>query len=500
MNHPLASPARVPARVCPRSLARVASLLPFALGIALGLPGRAAGDEARASPGSAPDAARADALPDARPDLVFLLADDLRADALGCTGHPFLRTPHIDGLAARGALFENAFVTTSICAVSRASIFTGQYARRHGIHDFSKTFSPEQLAATYPALLRAAGYRTGFVGKFGVGAVEPTGAFDSYAGFPGQGEYFPAEGEGVHLTRLMTRQAIDFLADDDPRPRCLSVSFKAPHAIDGRTPDPYPADPEDEGLFSDVVVPPARLGSPEDFAAMPEFLRVSEGRTRWEHRFSTPESYQRNVKAYWKLVAGIDRAVGEIVAAVEASGRADRTIFVFASDNGYFLGERGLTDKWLMYEESIRVPLIVCDPRVPESARGRRVRAPALNLDIAPTLLDLAGLPVPDGMQGRSLAPWSAWTIDAEPARADFFYEHLFAYGGRIPRVEGVRGNRWKYTRYLDFDPPHEELFDLESDPGETRNLAGEGPFAEPLARMRARWEALRGESGPAGP
>jgi arylsulfatase A-like enzyme len=432
--------------------------------------------------------------PPGRPNLVFLLADDLRWDALGCMGDPIVRTPNIDRLAQRGVLFRNAFVTTSICCVSRATFFTGQYCRRHGINDFNTPLTAAQWAQTYPALLRAAGYRTGFVGKFGVGDAKPVAAmakeFDYYKGLPGQaGPFFdPKDATHTHATARFGEQAVEFIRSGNVlQPFCLSVSFSAPHARDGQ-PREYPPDPRDEGLYANATIPVPKLATDAAFRRLPDFAQKSEGRRRWERRFATPEMFQRIVKDYYRLTTGMDREVGRIV---EALGqRADNTVIVFMSDNGYILGERGMADKWLPYEESIRVPLIVVDPRA-TAARGRKVDAMALNIDIAPTLLDEAGLPVPAGMQGRSLVPLVRIGDAPTVWRTEFFYEHL-TLPDRIPPTEAVRTEQWKYFRWLSGKPPIEELYDLRADPREEHNLAGDPAHAATLADLRGKWSKWR--------
>jgi arylsulfatase A-like enzyme len=193
-------------------------------------------------------AAEAGETPKSRPNIVFLLADDMRWDAMGCAGNKIIQTPNIDSLAARGVMFKNHFVTTSICCVSRASIFSGQYERRHGINDFHTDFTPAALAQTYPMLLKAAGYRVGFIGKYGVGDKLPKDAFDYWKGFPGQGRFFE-KGDPVHLTSKMGDQAIEFLkGGDGTKPFCLAISFKAPHAQDG-APREFPPDARDENYL-----------------------------------------------------------------------------------------------------------------------------------------------------------------------------------------------------------------------------------------------------------
>ena len=427
-----------------------------------------------------------------RPNILVLVADDLRADALGCAGNEVVQTPNIDALAKRGAMFRNAFVTTSICAVSRASIFSGQYARRHGIEDFKTGFTAAQWSNTYPALLRANGYRTGFIGKFGVGNVVPTNAFDYWDGFPGQGRYFASTNNTVHLTRRMGDSALKFLRTDDSRPFCLSISFKAPHVQDENMTRPFPPDSADETLYSKSRIDVPKNYSREAFERLPGFAQNSEGHTRWLRRFATPEMREQNVKDYYRLITGMDREIGRVLATLAERGVSTNTVVIFSSDNGYFLGERGLTDKFLMFEESIRVPLIVFDPNAPKKARGQRRDEMTLNIDLAPTVLDYAGVPFPASVQGRSLRK----LIRDEKVswRSDWYYEHHYAHGGKIPEVEGVRTERWKYVRYMNVSPAVEELYDLRRDPLETYNLSGIQNQADRLAQMRQRWEQLRSE------
>lgn len=428
------------------------------------------------------------------PNFIVLLADDLRWDALGCYGNEIVRTPNIDRLAATGVRFKNHFVTTAICNVSRASIFSGQYARRHEIVDFATPFTERQWRGTYPALLRAAGYRTGFIGKFGVGsntAVKAmSGQFDYWRGLPDQGGlFFDKDDPYMHKTARFGGQALEFLRDCTPgKPFCLSVSFTAPHARD-RQPREFWPDARDEGLYADVTIPhPGKYGD-EWFAKLPEFVKDSEGRRRWGWRFTNEMAFQRTVKDYYRLVTGIDREVGRMLQGLEDRGLAGNTVVIFTSDNGFFLGERGLADKWLPYEESIRVPLIVFDPRQPAACAGTVVDAMTLNIDLAPTLLDLGRVRAPKSIQGRSLAPLLEGKLP-RGWRTEFFYEH-HTRSDIIPPSEGVRTERWKYFRYVESQPVVEELYNLASDPGEERNLAADPKQAKMLAELRSRWSKL---------
>lgn len=433
----------------------------------------------------------------ARPNILFILTDDQRWNALGCMGDRKIQTPNIDRLARRGVLFHNHFVTTSICCCSRASIFTGQYVRRHGIGDFDKPFTAAQWAQTYPALLREHGYRTGFIGKFGVGNDRAVKAmadqFDYWRGVPGQGgRYFiePGDTNRTHQTARFGDQALEFLKGNPPgQPFCLSLSFTAPHARD-HMPREYTPDDRDESLYSDETIPHPPTATEGYFELLPRSVQHSEARRRWHWRFDTPEKFQRNTKDYYRLITGIDREVGRLVAELEARGLADNTVVIYTSDNGYFLGDRGLAGKWFMYEESLRDPLIIYDPRQPAANRARDENAMTLNIDFAPTLLDIAGITPPAAMQGRSLMPL---VENQHPSdwRTQFFYEHHF--GPRIlPPSEGVRTERYAYIRWVDEQPPIEELYDLKADPLEGHNLAADPAYAQTLAALRTQWEKYR--------
>jgi arylsulfatase A-like enzyme len=433
----------------------------------------------------------------ARPNVIFLLADDLRWDTLGCAGNEIIRTPNIDRLAKEGVSFRNTFATTSICMVSRASILTGQYGRRHGIGDFNTPLSPAQWRSTYPALLRAAGYRTGFIGKFGVGDANAIAAmadkFDYWRGLPGQGgEYFidPADPTKTHATAKFGNQALEFIDGcTAEQPFCLSLSFNAPHARDGK-PREFRPDLRDESLYASDIIPYPPNANEEAFARLPAFLKESEGRRRWMMRFATPEMFQRTMRDYYRLVTGIDREVGRIIEQLEKRGLTENTVIVFTSDNGWFAGDYGLAGKWLMYEESVRLPLIVFDPRLPQTRRGQSVEPMALNVDFGPTLLDIAGVEVPASMQGRSLLPLVAGDFP-ENWREDFYYEHHFA-PKRIPPSEGVRTEQWSYIRWVDPNPETEELYNLADDPNETHDLSKDPVAAGELERLRVRMADLR--------
>jgi arylsulfatase A-like enzyme len=431
-----------------------------------------------------------------RPNILFILTDDQRFDSLGCAGNPLIKTPNLDALAAGGVRFTNHFVTTAICNVSRASIFTGQYERRHGIVDFKTPLTPEQWARTFPALLRQAGYRTGFTGKFGVGdapyIASKAAEYDFFRGKPGQGGPLfidPKDPTRTHATARFGQDALDFLDGcSKDKPFCLQVSFNSPHARDGK-PREFQPDLRDEKLYATDTIPTPETAGDAYYNKLPEFAKHGEGRKRWEARFKSPEMFQATMRDYYRLVTGIDREVGRITARLAEKGLADNTIIVFTSDNGWFAGERGMADKWLMYEESIRTPLIVFDPRLDKALRGRTIDLLTLNIDLAPTMLVLAGVDVPPQMQGRSLVTMLNGRAQLD-WRTSFFYEHH--YGPKIiPPSEGVRTTRWSYVRWIAPNPVTEELYDVQADPLEKDNLAADPKYAGVMTEMREAWKKM---------
>ena len=425
------------------------------------------------------------------PNIIFLLTDDQRWDAMGVMGNSLIKTPQMDRLAREGTLFRNAFVTTPICCTSRASILSGQYARRHGINDFRTHFSADAWRQCYPARLREGGYHLGFIGKYGVGRQEdfPVDDFDFWRGIPGQPKYemTDAKGNYVHLTRILGDQCLEFLQQaPEGQPFCLSVSFKAPHVQD-EDPRQFLYDSTYIDLLAETKIPAAKLGGDEYFEAFPDFFKEdNEARRRWEVRFSTPEKYQGSVKGYYRLIYGVDVVLGRIRNELSRLGLAESTVLMLMGDNGFFLGEKGLAGKWYAYEQSVRVPLVIYDPR---AAGGNEISQIALNIDVAPTILELAGLEVPGSMQGSSLLP----ALSGEPMadwRNDFLFEHAFQHP-RIPMSEGVISLREKYFRYLPPAPAHEEFYDLLSDSEERNNLVGAAKDEQRINAARQRLQEL---------
>lgn len=423
------------------------------------------------------------------PNIIVLVTDDHRADSLGCAGTPLLHTPNLDRLAQQGVRFQNAFVTTSICAMSRATMMLGQYQTRHGIVDFVTSLSPEQRDASYFGRLKQAGYYLGFIGKWGVG--EPSRElFDFDKGFPGQGRFFdPKNPKLSHLTIRMGNQALKFLEGcPADRPFCLSISFKAAHVQDGDRETPFPSEPDLAHLYADETIPPYPLSEPEFFDKLPPFLQSNEARTRWKVRYDTPEKYQRNVKDHYRLISGVDRVVGRIRRKLVEIKQDDNTVIIFTSDNGFFIGDRGWAGKWFAHEASIRVPLIIYDPRMPHDQTGKLREEMALNIDLAPTILDYAGLSPSDGTQGRSYKPIVEGHTPSD-WRKDFYYLHSFQ-PEKIPASEAVRSERYKYIRYPGRD--FEELYDLQADPIEANNLIDDPASKQILAELKGRLNELR--------
>ncbi len=396
---------------------------------------------------------------DSRPNFVFILADDHRHDFLGSAGHPWLRTPHLDRLAAEGVRFDHAFVTTSLCSPSRASFFTGQYAHRHGvILNENRDLDPD--LPTFPQLLQDAGYRTGFVGKWHMARwARPRPGFDHWVSFSRQGDYgrntLNVDGEWVlaegYVTDVLTDHAVEFVQRDGREPFLLCLGHKAVH-------QPFEPAPRHADLYGGAD--------------------------------GTSGDRERVMRDYARTLAAVDESVGRILSTLDEQGILDETVIVYAGDNGYLFGDHGgLWDKRVAYDSSIRVPLLVRYP--PAFAAGHVCSQMALNLDVAPTLLALAGVPVPAAMQGMDLAPLArgADTRDA------FLYEY-FAGSGPVPTIVAVRTARHKFVTYPENPDLPEELYDLSVDPDERDNRRDDPRYQSVMTDMRARLAGLEHETG----
>lgn len=462
-------------------------------------------------------------------NILFIFSDDQRWDALGYAGNEVIQTPNLDRLAAQGTYFENAFVTTAICCVSRASVLTGQYGRFSGVQDF---FTPIELETTYPRYLRDGGYYTGFIGKWGTLELdtnyfmEAADLFDFWAGSMGQSNYWherdcnfvlnngttekhhflcdcPPDARGfrgeeirvgkanikdpvnqeTYVVPLKARKFLD--QRDEDKPFCLSISFKSPHG-------PW-SDYDEKFQHSYEGVPMLVAASVDEANAMarPEFLKHSLNGIKNLEKIRTASNVdgplQNSMRQYYRLINGMDQAVGEIIEELKERGLYDNTVIIFYSDNGYFMWEHGFTGKWLMYEESLRVPGFIFDPR--HIRDGVRSQEMVLNIDLAPTMLEFAGLEIPAHMQGKSLLPLLE---DPDmPFREDFFYEHLYRHMEdymHIERSEGVRTRDWKYIRYINQEGPvSEELYHVTADPLELNDLSEDPGSSDVLEKLRDR-------------
>jgi len=438
------------------------------------------------------------------PNIVFILIDDMRWDTMSCARHPFVKTPNIDRIAASGVRFSNAFVTTSLCSPARASFLTGVYAHTHGVRT-NERIDPDPSLPTFPQLLQKAGYETAFVGKWHMKATaQPRPGFDYWLSFVGQGKYidpplnengrdFKAKG---YMTDLLTGYAVNFLKRSGNKPFCLYLSHKAVHG-------PFTPADRHKNLYADLDLPEP-VSHRDTLADKPKWMRTVFVRGQRQGQIDKskpvpdalpPAKWQPRPTQWlnwFRALAAVDESVGQVLDTLRQIGAADNTWVIFASDNGYFLGEHRRGDKRLAFEESIRIPLLVCGPGI---ARTQSVLDQmALNIDVAPTLLELAGIDVPKHVQGRSLVPLLA---GQSPEWRDCFLYTYFQerWLPGIPTMVGVRTNDWKYVRYPLIDDL-DELYDLENDPHEMKNLSRDPSAARQRAAMRNKLDQLIQETG----
>ncbi len=425
----------------------------------------------------------------ARRNIVFILADDHRHDFIGALGHPWLKghTPHLDRMAQRGVRFRNAFVTTSLCSPSRASILTGLYMHSHGISDNFSQLNPS--LPTFPQRLQKSGYRTAFLGKWHMGGAgdEPQPGFDHWLSFRGQGEYQNPEINlnGVrqraqgNMTGILTGAALRFMGENASRPFCLYLSHKAVHS-------PFQPLEQHSRLFEGLTVPRPRtmLYKEEYYRQWPEWVRRRRfTRHGVDGMLDSDEPFDAHYRRYCQCLIGIDQSVGQVFQQLDESRLLDDTLVIYMGDNGYLWGEHGLIDKRAMYESSIRVPMLAHCPSL-FGAAPRAVDAMALNLDIAPTILEAGGVKPAPTMQGRSLLAVARGSV-LENWRRDFIYEYAweqdFPY---TPSIVGLRTETHSLMNYPGiWDIP--ELYDLRADPEQINNLLVEARLGP---RMRGRY------------
>lgn len=444
-----------------------------------------------------------------RPNIVVVLVDDLRWDDIGCAGHPFVRTPQIDRIAREGVRFRNAFCTTPLCSPVRACLLTGLHTHHHGILDNINRSEQSHRLKTFPQELQRSGYTTAYVGKWHMGNDDTARpGFDRWVGIKGQGTSFDpvlnVDGERVkftgHTTDVLNRQAVDFIRGKHSKPFCLYVAHKALHPEltqrdDGSITDPkaarfLPARRHAE-LYADVAIP-RRLNVTDTLQGKPALLRKIEALPALSRATGTSDE---TVRDRLRMLAGVDDGVGLLLDALKANGKLDETVFVFTSDHGYWYGEHGLSvERRLAYEEALRIPLLIRFP--PLIRPGSIVDEFALSIDLAPTLLELAGTTSRQRMDGHSLVP-----LLKGPA-ADWRSSFLVQYNTDtvFPRVRAmgyraIRTKRWKFIRYLELDGM-DELYDLQTDPYEMTNVVGLEDSREVVKRLNQELNALLDDAG----
>ena len=454
------------------------------------------------------------------PNIVFIMADDHGRQATSCYGGGLIQTPSIDRLAREGIRFNHAMAGNSICSPSRAMLLTGKYNHLCGVRKLEEHFDGSQQ--TFPKLLQQAGYRTAIVGKWHLFS-EPTG-FDYYCVAPGNGGRYAAPllkekgqrwmdgntGGTMHkgyMTDVITDVALDWLEHRDVgKPFCLMIHHKAPHS-------PHEPAPRHENLFKEQIfpAPPSLLDdyagrAPEPVAGQLEWSRLLQQcepqyqpvkrQFTGDDAHDTRLMYQQYVRNYLRLVVALDENVGRVLDYLDKTGLAKNTVVIYTSDNGYFLGEHGFYNKMWMYEEGFSIPMLV---RMPGARVGATNDRFVSILDIAPTLLDLAGATIPADIQGRSMKP----LLRGEPVEwRDAFYYHYHGIVG-APRaanwiayheIIGVRTATAKLVYYPTWkNGPFWEYFDLAQDPQEMHNLYRDRGRREAVVALKSKLRELAG-------
>lgn len=432
-------------------------------------------------------------------NVVFILTDDHRYDAMQFMGHPFLETPHLDSLAANGAHLKNAFVTTSLCSPSRASILTGLYTHKHRVIDNNRLVPPGTIF--FPQYLQRSGYATAFVGKWHMGGHhdDPRPGFDHWVSFRGQGNYLPpsprytlnVNGQRVpqkgYITDELTDYAVNWLeTQKGDKPFFLYLSHKAVHA--NFTPAERHA-----GRYADVKL---NLPRGEEITAANNAPRwVRDQRNSWhgiDFSYHSDRGLDFLYRRYCESLLAVDDSVGRVLAQLKKMGVHDETLVIYMGDNGFMFGEHGLIDKRVSYEESIRVPMMM---QCPELFSGGKVVEQVIgNIDVGPTILHAAGLETPGYMDGRSFLqlPNKA----AEDWRDYFLYVYYWEKNfPQSPTQFALRGERFKYITYYGLWDA-DELYDLQADPKETKNLIFDPAYRKQAREMENRLYEMLSEAG----
>jgi N-acetylglucosamine-6-sulfatase len=440
----------------------------------------------------------------APPNVVMILIDDLRWDELGCMGHPYVRTPGVDRIAAEGALFENAFTVAPLCSPSRASFLTAMHTHRHGVIDNVDRSPLSHQLVTWPRALHDAGYETAWVGKWHMGVDDsPRPGFDEWLSVKGQGRYVDpplnVDGESEqgrgYVTDIFSDRAVEFIRRPRRKPFCLYLSHKAVHPdLEQR------ADGSIVNALATNFVPAERHAKLYEGVTIPRRPNCDdalEGKPALQRKVDdlpplgpATGSKDHEILGRQRMFAAVDEGIVRILAALDETKQAANTIVVFSSDHGYFYGEHGLSyERRLAYEESIRIPLIVRYPTLVKSPT--KIADAVLSIDVGPTVLDLCGAKYPQPVQGRSFAPLLRG--ESAPSRYPFLIQHqsdiVFA---RMKHMgyDAVRGERYKFIRYREF-PGMEELYDLKADPYEMKNLVGETAMKDVRREMESELNRL---------
>ncbi|WP_166831157.1 sulfatase-like hydrolase/transferase [Thalassoroseus pseudoceratinae] len=500
-----------------------------------------------------------------RPNFVFMLTDDQSFGMMGCDGNKLTQTPHLDKLARDGVFFDRAYITSAICTPSRISILLSQFERKHGVNFNSGTsVAPEAWSQSYPVVMREAGYYTGYVGKnhapIGKGGYQSglmEESFDYFYAGHGHIRFYPKDHHDIfksakHDTQveIVSESIGDFLSNEhrlegalrfldsrpNDRPFCLSVCLNLPHGAGTSTMQMRDSDDEIyKTFYRDIKVP-----LPENYVAKanikkpklpPDLLKV-ENRQAGYNWVDTPSTARERITRQMQAMTGIDRMVGRVREKLADEKLDENTIIIFTSDHGLYSGQQGLGGKAFCYEQTTHVPLIIYNPLVPETARGRRSNQLVQSIDIAPTMLDYAEIDPPGTFQGKTLRG----LIDGsdQPVHEFIFTENLWSTHFGNPRIEAAQNKRWKYIRYyknenfpaswkirvakelgipqnkmlygvhddgiavyryyaeasLEGEPPvYEELYDIQTDPSEMRNLIKDNAHAATLQRLKLAWK-----------
>jgi arylsulfatase A-like enzyme len=424
-------------------------------------------------------------------NVIFILSDDHRYDYMGFTGKvPWLQTPNMDRLASEGAYLQNTFVTTSLCSPSRASILTGQYSHVHTIVD-NYAPNPGNLIF-FPEYLQHAGYATAFFGKWHMGDENdnPRPGFDHWESFKGQGEYYNPSlningkrvsyTDSTYVTDLLTNHALEWLNNrDEEKPFFLYLSHKAVHA------EFMPAK-RHKGMYKGNTIPEPvtfRQTASDEYKDLKWPQWVKEQRHSWhgvDYMYHGGAELNEMVVDYCETLMGVDESIGAVLSWLEESGLDENTLVIYMGDNGFSWGEHGLIDKRHFYEESVKVPLLVRCPDMIEG--GNTLNEMVQNIDIAPTILEMAGLQKPGYMPGESFI--RVLKGDNENWRDRIFYEYYWEYDFPMtPTVFGVRTDKYKYIRYQGIWDRN-ELYDLENDPNEMFNLIDLPEYQDLVAEL----------------